>query len=108
MEKGALPVSRLVKNLVNGAARSDAELEALMVRARGLRNNLSDAELDRIGDLALRIMQDQARAAGAILPGHMQRSYFERSEGERQGARSALSNVLSALILLDFIDQSGA
>jgi hypothetical protein len=90
MEKGALPVSRLVKNLVNGAAR------------------LSDAELDRIGDLALRIMQDQARAAGAILPGHMQRSYFERSEGERQGARSALSNVLSALILLDFIDQSGA
>jgi hypothetical protein len=101
-------MSRLVKNLVNGAARSDGELEALMVKARGMRLNLSDAELDRIGDLAIRIMQDQARAAGALLPGHMQRMYFERTESERQGARSALGNILSALILLDFIDQTGA
>jgi len=96
------------KVLASQGARSDAELDALVVRARGLRTNLGDGELDRIGDLALRIMQDQVRAAGGVMPAHMQRSYTQRTDAERQGSRSALGNILSALILLGFIDQTGA
>ena len=83
-------------------------LAALVALASGMRVGLGDAELDRIADLALRIMQAQARAAGAILPGHMQRTYAERSDSERQGMRSAVANVVCSLVLLEFIELPGS
>ncbi|HZZ54773.1 MAG TPA: hypothetical protein VFE26_10875 [Trebonia sp.] len=99
---------RLVKGLVNEDAATDAELDVLMTQARGMRTTLDEATLDRLGDLARRIMADQVRRAGGVLPAHLQRTYRAMSDAERQGSRSAVHNVVCALILLGFIDQSGA
>ena len=99
---------RTLLGLANGAARSDAELDALVVQARGVVSGLGDGELDRLGDLARRLMADQARTAGAVLPAHLQRTYSALSDGERQGSRSAVANVVTALVLLGFIDHPGS
>jgi hypothetical protein len=89
-------------------ALTDARLSTLAASAKGMRTALGDHELDHIADLALRIMQGQTRAAGGVMPGHMQRTYGERSDSERQGMRSAVANVICALVLLEIIDQPGS
>jgi len=82
----------------------DAELESLVCLARDLRVDLSPSTLAEIADLTLRLHQDHARQAGAILSGGMARSYRERSEQEREGLASAVQHVLMALVLLDIIE----
>jgi hypothetical protein len=65
---------------------------------------ISNAMLDKVGDLSLRLMQDQARQAGALLAPAMTRSYMQRSDNEREGMRAACKHVVVALVLLGIID----
>ncbi|HBZ69304.1 MAG TPA: hypothetical protein DEP35_06010 [Deltaproteobacteria bacterium] len=81
-----------------------AELEHLVTLGRDLEVALSDRTLAEVADLVLRLHQDHARRAGAILPSAMQRAYYERGEMERDGMRSAVKHVLMALVLLDIIE----
>lgn len=83
-------------------------LDELTIQGARAHIALGPATLDQVADLTLRLHAQAARAAGAILPARLQRSYGELSETERLGMRSAVEHVLTALVLLDIIDQPGA
>ncbi len=83
-------------------------LEQLTTEGARVRHALGPATLDQVADLVLRLHAQSARAAGAILPPRLQRTYGELSETERLGMRSAVEHVLTALVLLGIIDQPGA
>jgi len=84
------------------------KLDELAAQGKECQVALSDAMLNRIADLTLRLHQQAAREAGAILPPHMMRTFSERPDSERAGMRSAVQHVIIALVLLDIIDQPGA
>lgn len=80
------------------------KLDALVAKGREVRAALDEHALGEVADLVLRLHQQAAREAGAILPAHMMRSYRERDEGERAGMRSAVEHVIVALVLLGVIE----
>ena len=67
------------------------------------RVGLSDQVLAEEADLALRLNQRRARANGALLTQMQRRPYAERSETEQLGMRSAVEEVVNALLLLDVV-----
>ncbi len=68
---------------------------------------VGDPLLEDVADLTLRLHQEGARRAGAVLTADMLRPYTARSEVERAGLRAAVVHVLKALVLLDIIEQPG-
>jgi hypothetical protein len=82
-------------------------LDRLARDGAGMKHQLGHPMLDQVADLVLRLHQSSARAAGAILPVRLQRSYAQYTETERLGMRCAVEHVLTALVLLDIIDQPG-
>ena len=88
--------------------RQERRLESLAVLGRTLDVHLPEHVLAEVADLTLRLHQESARNAGAILPSAMTRSYTERGESEQAGMRSAVVHVLAALVLLDLVELPGA
>ena len=82
----------------------EESIEALVTRGATFEVLLDRETLSSIADLVLRLGQQEARRAGAILPSHMQRTFNERTEAEREGMRSAVANVVRALALVGIID----
>lgn len=72
--------------------------------AKDFHCTLGDEELDTIADLTLRLHQRRARATGALLTPMQSRPYMQRAVTEREGMRSAVRHVVSALVLLDFVE----
>lgn len=64
---------------------------------------LGEDRLAEIADLVLRRHQSTARANGALLAQHQQRTYAERTDTEQLGMRSAVLRVLESLVLLDVV-----
>lgn len=85
----------------------DIKLARLAALSLDVRTALPPHVLDEVADLTLRIHQASARAAGALLPPAMTRTYSERREDERHGMRSAVEHVVEALVLLDLIELPG-
>jgi hypothetical protein len=79
-------------------------LEELTTLGRDVDINLSDALLDQIGDLILRLHQARMRRVGGILTPLQARDYADHTASERQGMRAAILEVIRALVLLELID----
>ena len=82
----------------------NVNLDHLTVAGRDLDVSLSDARLDQIADLILRLHQQRVRRVGGILTPLQARDYAEHAASERQGMRSAIIEVIRALVLLDLIE----
>jgi len=79
-------------------------LEWLVREGRDVECSLSEQELATVADLVLRLHQDHARRAGAVLPARLSRGFAERDETERDGMQAAVSYVIRALVLLGYIE----
>lgn len=79
-------------------------LDELQELGRHVDVSLSDAILDDVSDLILRIHQARVRRVGGLLTPLMARSYAQHTAAERQGMRSAVIEVIKALVLLDLIE----
>jgi hypothetical protein len=88
-------------------ARTDAELDALAGKGRDLRFNVSEADCDRVADLALRLTREDARRAMLPMSGPNARPYVDRTANERAALRAAVMQVLKALVLLGWIEPPG-
>ena len=66
--------------------------------------DLGEARLGEVADLVLRLHQKRARRNGALLTHAQQRPYSALAETERLGMRSAVQEVLNALLLLDIVE----
>jgi hypothetical protein len=83
---------------------SSENLESLTVLGRDVTIALSDARLDQVADLILRLHQQRVRRVGGILTPLQARDYAEHTVSEREGMRAAIVEVLRALVLLDLIE----
>jgi hypothetical protein len=83
---------------------TDGNLEQLTVLGRDLDIALSDARLDQVADLILRLHQRRVKRVGGILTLLQARDYAEHTASERQGMRAAIVEVIRALVLLDLIE----
>lgn len=81
-----------------------AHLDMLAARAREVNVQLGEPALDELADLVLRLHQNAARRASAILTPLMTRSYGEMTRTEREGMRCAVRFVIQALVLLQHIE----
>lgn len=79
-------------------------LDHLTVAGRDLDVALSDARLDQVADLILRLHQQRVRRVGGVLTLLQARDYAEHTPSERQGMRAAIVEVIRALVLLDLIE----
>jgi len=83
---------------------TDQELERLTVFGRDVEVSLSDARLDQVADLILRLHQSRVKRVGGILTPLQARDYAEHTASERQGMRAAVVEVIRALVVLDLIE----
>jgi len=88
-------------------AQLDCELGPLAAKHWQMDVFISDEELDRIADLALRMTLQEAKAA--LLPMYTKnaRPYLDRTETERAAMRGGVKRVVQALVLLGWIEQPG-
>ena len=93
--------------LTGDQARRDAELEPLAKQHWAMKVFISDEDLDRIADLALRMTLSEARAAMLPMTTPNARPYMQRTAVERAAMRAGVSRVVQALVLLGWIEQPG-
>jgi hypothetical protein len=88
-------------------AKLDSELGPLAKRHWQMEVHISEEDLDRIADLALRMTLEEAKAA--LLPMYTQnaRPYLDRTSVERAAMRGGVKRVVQALVLLGWIEQPG-
>lgn len=83
---------------------TDGNLEQLTALGRDIDIALSDARLDQIAALILRLHQSRVQRVGGVLTPLQARDYIEHTPSERQGMRAAIVEVIRALVLLDLIE----
>jgi hypothetical protein len=83
---------------------TDGNLEQLTALGRDIDIALSDARLDQVAALILRLHQARVKRVGGILTPLLARDYAEHTAAERKGMRAAIVEVIRALVLLDLIE----